>query len=89
MANEVQAVTNELELLNTEIIAQQSVAGKAMYEIGKRLKHVRDNVLVNASWDEYCGSISLTVETADRLIELYEEFSVVKIEQGMEALMCH
>ncbi|ASN68127.1 hypothetical protein 8F11_92, partial [uncultured Caudovirales phage] len=86
MRNEVLSPSRELESINTEIIAQQRVAGKAMFEIGKRLKHVRGNGLVGASWAEYCESINLTVETADRLIEVYEEFSVIKIGQGLEAL---
>lgn len=89
MKNEIITMPNELDVVNKEIIAQQSVAGKAMYEIGKRLKHVRDNGLTGVNWSEYCGTHNMTIETADRLIEVYEEFSVVKIGQGLEALTCH
>ena len=88
MKNEVITMSNELDVINEEIIAQQSVAGKAMFEIGKRLKNVRDNGLVGANWAVYCENHNMTVETANRLIEVYEEFSVIKIGQGLEALTC-
>jgi hypothetical protein len=67
-------LSNDLNVITAEINSYKQIAGQAIFEIGRRLKHVRDNDLAHGQWtnwvEEKCG---FTVRTAQRFIKIVEE----------------
>ncbi|NMD69594.1 DUF3102 domain-containing protein [Bacillus sp. DNRA2] len=73
-----------------EINAYQRVAGEAIFEIGKRLKHVKENDLAHGEWSKWCDSIGVDRSNANKFIRIYDELSksnvVTSPRLGMDAL---
>ncbi len=50
------------------------MAGEAIFEIGRRLKHVKENDLAHGEWSKWCkNEIGITRQQADRFIVVFEE----------------
>src|SRR5690625_4461586 len=85
MENEIKGGgTNELSIdLNTitaEINAYQRVAGEAIFEIGRRLKHVKENDLAHGEWTKWCEEeVGMTIMHANRFIRIYDEIGYSNI----------
>jgi Protein of unknown function (DUF3102) len=66
------------------------IAGEAIFEIGRRLKHVKENDLAHGQWSKWCESIGMDRTTAYRFIKVYDELgrgNVAPWQQiGMKAL---
>jgi Protein of unknown function (DUF3102) len=60
-------------IVTAEINAYQRVAGEAIFEIGRRLKHVKENDLVHGEWSKWCESIGMDRTNAHRFIKVYNE----------------
>lgn len=69
------ALSTDLHVITAEINSYKQVAGQSMFEIGKRLKHVKENDLAKGDFKqwatEYCDFDS---STASRFIQAYEQF---------------
>ncbi|MEI3596732.1 MULTISPECIES: DUF3102 domain-containing protein [unclassified Oceanobacillus] len=52
-----------------------SIAGEAIFEIGRRLKHVKENDLAHGEWTEWLESIGMTQRHASRFVAVYDRFS--------------
>ncbi|MGG3707369.1 DUF3102 domain-containing protein [Heyndrickxia coagulans] len=78
--------STDLNVIN----AYQRVAGEAIFEIGRRLKHVKENDLAHGQWSKWCESIGMDRTTAYRFIKVYDELgrgNVAPWQQiGMKAL---
>ena len=81
MDREITKVNGSLELstdinvITAEINAYQRVAGEAIFEIGRRLKHVKENDLAHGEWTKWCKEeLGMTRQQADRFIVVFEEF---------------
>ncbi|WP_042737430.1 MULTISPECIES: DUF3102 domain-containing protein [Lysinibacillus] len=74
MANEVQTLSNDIHVITAEINAYQRVAGEAIFEIGKRLKHVKECDLAHGEFGKWLESIEIKWDTANRLMRIASEF---------------
>lgn len=74
MANEVQALSTDIHVITAEINAYQRVAGEAIFEIGKRLKHVKENDLAHGEFGKWLESVNIHERQAQRLMKVADEF---------------
>lgn len=72
--NELQ-LSKDLNVITAEINSYKQVAGQAIFEIGRRLKHVKENDLAYGQWSNWLGTIGMNRSTAHRFIKIYEELS--------------
>lgn len=95
MANEMTGgdaldLSTDINVITAEINAYQRVAGEAIFEIGKRLKHVKETDLVHGEWTKWCESIGMDRASAHKFITIYEEMGDSYVEKfgrtGMTAL---
>ncbi|MGG1266753.1 DUF3102 domain-containing protein [Brevibacillus laterosporus] len=71
-------LSNDLYVITAEINAYKRVAGEAIFEIGRRLKHVRDNDLSKGEFKRWArDNCEFDESTAFKLIKSYEQFGIV------------
>ena len=69
--NEIQ-LSNDLNVITAEIQSYKQIAGQSIFEIGRRLKHVKENDLVHGEWISWLESIDMNRKTAHRFITVYD-----------------
>ena len=82
-------LSTDLNVITAEINAYQRVAGEAIFEIGKRLKYVKEKDLAHGEWEKWCKeSIGMTRQHADKFIKVAETFdmSTCHFKQSLDAL---
>ncbi|MFO3691406.1 DUF3102 domain-containing protein [Staphylococcus felis] len=67
-------LSNNLTTIETEIKSYQNVAGQSIFEIGRRLKHVKENDLVHGEWIEWLNKVNLDRNQATKFIKIANEF---------------
>ncbi|WP_271436818.1 DUF3102 domain-containing protein [Staphylococcus hominis] len=72
--NEIQ-LSNDLTTIETEIKSYQNIAGQSIFEIGRRLKHVKENDLAHGEWIKWLKSINMNRSQATKFIKVSDEFS--------------
>lgn len=72
--NELQ-LSDDLTTIETEIKSYQNIAGQSIFEIGRRLKHVKENDLAHGEWSEWLESINMSRGQATKFIKVSDEFS--------------
>lgn len=70
--NEI-ALSDDLNVITAEINSYKQVAGQAIFEIGKRLKHVKENDLAHGEWLNWLESIEMDRRRASEFIKVYDE----------------
>ncbi|MBK3496174.1 DUF3102 domain-containing protein [Viridibacillus sp. YIM B01967] len=83
------ALSTEINVITAEINAYQRVAGEAIFEIGKRLKHAKEKDLVPGKWLKWCQEeIGIDRAQADKFIRIVDELSdeCTYTQLGMQAL---
>lgn len=73
MSGEI-VLSEDLNVITAEINSYKQVAGQAIFEIGRRLKHVKENDLVHGEWEDWLRTIDMTRQHAHRFTKVYEEF---------------
>lgn len=61
-----------------------------IFEIGRRLKHVKENDLVHGEWESWCNEkIKISPSTARKHIKVFEEYKANRLtsnDLGLDAL---
>ncbi|MEK4922367.1 DUF3102 domain-containing protein [Cytobacillus sp. FSL R5-0569] len=72
MTNEI-ALSNDLNVITAEIKTYQRVAGESIFEIGHRLKHVKEKDLVHGEFGKWVESIDMTPRNAQQFMQIADE----------------
>ena len=75
----VQTLSTDINVITAEINAYQRVAGEAIFEIGKRLKHVKENDLAHGEFGNWAESIGIHPTDASRFIKVFDEVGGSKL----------
>lgn len=73
MGNELVKLSNDINVITAEINAYQRVAGEAIFEIGRRLKHVKENDLVHGEFGKWLDGIGMEGSQARRFMKVADE----------------
>lgn len=75
MNNEISVLSNNLEVITAEINSYKHIAGRAILEIGARLKHVKENDLTHGEFGNWLKeSVNFTDRQARRFMQASEQF---------------
>lgn len=71
-------LSTDIGVITAELNAYQRVAGEAIFEIGRRLKHVKESKLSerHGGWTEWLREIGMDRGTAHRFISVYTELGI-------------
>lgn len=86
--NELQ-LSNDLTTIETEIKSYQNIAGQSIFEIGRRLKHVKENDLAHGEFGKWLERVDLNHRVAQKMIKIAsnpELNTTMSSHLGMEAL---
>ncbi|WP_312124513.1 DUF3102 domain-containing protein [Lysinibacillus boronitolerans] len=74
--------TEKIEILSLDLRTNEAAirknmrkAGEAIFEIGKHLKHVKENVIESGKWTEWLQSMDIDPRQAQRFIQVYTELN--------------
>ncbi|MEJ6358873.1 DUF3102 domain-containing protein, partial [Lactiplantibacillus plantarum] len=77
-----QPLSTDLTQITTEIKSYQSVAGQSIFEIGRRLKWVKENDLAHGEYINWLDSIGLDRSTASRFVKVVDELGRSNVAPG-------
>lgn len=84
MKNEL-ILSQDINVITAEINAYQRVAGEAIFEIGRRLKHVKEHDLAHGEFGKWLRNVDLTERTAQRFMQAHEQFGNATTSSGLPA----
>ena len=70
--NELQ-LSNDLTTIETEIKSYENIAGQSIFEIGRRLKHAKENDLLHGEFGKWLENLNLDWNTANRFMKVSSE----------------
>ncbi|ETJ39561.1 hypothetical protein Q604_UNBC06570G0001, partial [human gut metagenome] len=71
--NELQ-LSNDLTTIETEIKSYQNIAGQSIFEIGRRLKHVKENDLAHGEFGKWLEKVNISKDYSAKYIKVFDEF---------------
>ena len=75
---EIEKLSDNLTQLTTEIKTYQNIGGQAIFEIGRRLKWVKEHDLAHGEFGKWLESIQMNKSQASKFIKISSEFSTSK-----------
>ena len=75
---EIETLSDNLTQLTTEIKTYQNIGGQAIFEIGRRLKWVKEHDLAHGEFGKWLESIQMNKSQASKFIKISSEFSTSK-----------
>ena len=67
-------LSSDLNMITAEIKSYKQIASHSIFEIGKRLKHVKEKDLVHGQWYEWLeNEVDISPSTATRFVQAYEQ----------------
>lgn len=70
---DVAELSNDLNVITAEIKTYQRVAGEAIFEIGRRLKHVKENDLAHGQFGKWLESVGMNDRVARMMMTVANE----------------
>lgn len=68
-------LSNNLTTIETEIKSYQNIAGQSIFEIGRRLKHVKEHEIAPRGFSKWLENINFSKSQASQFIKIFEEFN--------------
>ena len=68
-------LSNDLTTIETEIKSYQNIAGQSIFEIGRRLKHVKENDLAHGEFGKWLEQIGIESSFARKSMQISKELS--------------
>lgn len=66
-------LSSDLNVITAEINSYKQIAGQSIFEIGKRLKHVKENDLAHGEFGKWLESIDINHRVANTMMKVYSE----------------
>ncbi|MGJ5711579.1 DUF3102 domain-containing protein [Staphylococcus auricularis] len=80
-------LSNDLTTIETEIKSYQNIAGQSIFEIGRRLKHVKENDLAHGEFGKWLENMNFNHSTANKMMRVSEKLnSYTYTNLGLNAL---
>ncbi|WP_353054478.1 hypothetical protein [Bacillus thuringiensis] len=74
--HEVMNLSNDINVITAEIKSYQQIAGQSIFEIGRRLKHVKENDLAHGEYGKWLEGMGIDRTLATRLMKVSSEFNL-------------
>nr|DAT65670.1 MAG TPA: Protein of unknown function (DUF3102) [Bacteriophage sp.] len=72
--NEI-TLSNDLNILTAEITGFKRLAGQSIFEIGYRLKHIKEHNLTHGQFESWLRSVNIEPSSARKMITIAEELT--------------
>src|SRR5690625_1024981 len=83
-------LSSDISIITAEINTYKRIAGEAIFEIGRRLKHVKENDLAHGEFGKWLEEVEINRRVAQQFMKVYEELGDPKTRTsshlGLEAL---
>lgn len=77
VGTQISELSSDITVITAEINSYKQIAGQAIFEIGRRLKHVKENDLAHGQYIEWLQSIDMDRKTAHKFVQTLEQFEDV------------